>query len=251
MKTGADFFIAGTYNIKGSFSNYYSFGKLLTPELKKISYDKKEVIKKLESIEKEYTIIKQVDQKKALEILLVREIKNIIKSLETINLEDNNLENDYKKYLKLLKKYKLTKITPKYYLINEWPKPYNKMRWSAAHFMGLKEKYQIEDGVYLSEKYLYQYEASRHLIHEMIHLAIMSNTKEEGQNDSRGLEEGICDVVGVLYLGSKILGNKISENLLLYSKFGHFKKQRFVDLYRENIRMALVLYENYGMEGLF
>src|SRR3989338_6287395 len=124
------------------------------------------------------------------------------------------------------------------------------MNWSAAHFMGLEEKYDIKDGVYLSEKNFYEYEASVHLIHELIHIVVLNNTKEDGQTDSRGFEEGVCDVLGVLYFGSKILGKDLAKNLLLYSKFNYNKKPKLADQYRENIRTALVFYKHFGINGL-
>lgn len=253
MRSGQNFLDAGIYASNGAFASYKFFFRFVGPHFKNVKYSKTETLKKLKQLKKKFSTVKgKVDQKKAQELLVAKDIDKIIKALEKIKLKtpETIIKEHYKKYINLLKKHKLTKWIAPYFIVKVLPKPYDKMSWSAAYFNELEERYNIKSGIYFLKKNLYEFEVSKSLIHELIHTCICSNTDDDFNMDSRGLEEGICDV-GVLYFGSKLLSKRIAKNLILYGKFRYSPKPEFVAQYREGIRMALVLYNKFGMNGLF
>ena len=92
MKTGLNFFVAGAYIKGGSFANYYNFEKVISQKLKEIKYEKGPAIKKLEELKTNFLKTdKLIDQDKAKEILVGRDISKIIKVLYKLKLKDEGI----------------------------------------------------------------------------------------------------------------------------------------------------------------
>src|SRR3989338_9984047 len=180
MRSAYNFFVAGVYASNCSFASLGSFFKFFKKDLLSRNYNKEQTIKYLKEIESSLSTTDKIDQKKAQELLIARDLNKVIKFLENNNLQtpEEILKEHYNKYNLLLKKYKLSKWTMPYYVVDSLPKPYNKMAWSSAYFE-LLEKYNIKDGIYIFTSYMYEFTISGNISHELIHSSISSNSTIE------------------------------------------------------------------------
>jgi hypothetical protein len=65
----------------------------------------------------------------------------------------------------------------------------------------------------------------------------------------RGLEEGICEVLGSMLLSKKYFGTDLTRNLFIYNRLGSDIKQ-FWELYLDYTRHAVILYQRNGFAGI-
>jgi hypothetical protein len=136
---------------------------------------------------------------------------------------------------------------PRIFLVPELPPPYHQRGYSAfTADRGDSKKYGIQPGVYFPLKAVRPFYSEFLLFHEMIHVIL-------GQIDpyllGRGLEEGLAEVVGAMYLSSRILGKERTVNLFIYNRLSS-EYSRFWELYMDATRMATLLHQRFGLEGI-
>ncbi|MFH1331742.1 MAG: hypothetical protein ABIH63_00465 [archaeon] len=252
---GLNYFLAATYLSECSFSNYTHFLNRFSKEFDGL-VNSKEVQKKLNSlISKLSKNNGKIGQVKAQNLLYVQDLIKIKENLEQLDFKSDVqklIDDDYKKIKDLVIKNKLSKKFPEYFIVENFPTPFENMEWTAAFFEEPEEKlYGIKKGVYLKRKYVKPFLSSFILAHELVHILIGYNSPGKYKGGiSRGLEDGICDLYGSMYLISRIMDPKIAKNIMLYSYYSYNKEQRFSDLYMENLRQAMVIYKHYGLQGI-
>lgn len=246
--TGLNYLLPGIFLTECNFANYVKFKKKLQEHFSHLPFEKEEVIAKINELIK----VKdgKINQNKAEELLFAEELKKIKRSLKEADIPDPELllKEHYEKIKDLMRRYDLIKKFPSYYIVDNFPKPFDSMSWICM-FLDEEEKdvYNMEPGIYFKKEYLDVYSSSKNLLHELVHIAVSQNTKTPGI--ARGLEDGICDVLGSLFLFSELTNINLSKNIMKYTKFD-YKDMTMGPLYLDNIRMALLLYKKYGLDGL-
>lgn len=190
--------------------------------------------------------------KEILEYLVGRELANIADALESIpgSLEMDvrqELTDNFSMFRDILGEHDLQVADPRLFVVSRFPEPYADMEWAAcAPDESDHRKYGIEPGIYFREDKLESLQSSFLLAHEMIHKV---TAKEDVGMLGRGLEDGLCDLVGSMYLGLR-LGVLPTRNYFLYLALG-FPEEQFDEIYLDYLRQAALLYNRTGLTGIF
>ncbi|MBW3005996.1 hypothetical protein KY344_04375 [Candidatus Woesearchaeota archaeon] len=256
MVNGGSYFQSALMITRCDFCDYVFFRNRFVKFFEPLPYSKKAVLKKINSLIKDYKNNKGVvDNEKAQRILLSRDLEKIRDTLKNVNIPKpmDDLKTNYAKLKKICKKLGLTDNFPEYFIVDTFPKPYHKMNWLCAFFDKDEEEEEDDDitpGIYLrKDKIMQSFAITKNLCHELIHIIINQYTKKDN-TISRGLEEGICDFVGSIYLFGLIEGFDKAKNINYHSKFSYYKTQELLDLYREALVQACLLYKNIGIKGM-
>jgi len=131
--------------------------------------------------------------------------------------------------------------------VEAFPEPFADRQYMALTLdAGDRAAHGVDPGVYLLSLKFIPIFAQPLILHEHIHVAL-------GERDPnllcRGLEEGICELLGSLYLGAKAIGAKAAENCFIYSRL-RAKQPTIWTGYLEFTRQALTIYRHYGMAGI-
>jgi hypothetical protein len=195
---------------------------------------------------------KQIGEDEALLLLMCDEIENIINKQYNFQIEFNiekELERNYFKFLRLYQDIgiNINNDIP-YFIVNDYPSPYNHLKGAAlCPDKSDQIKFNITPGIYFRGNKIIPVQSALTLAHEMIHFII---GKQDHHLLARGLEEGICEFLGVAFCGHKIFGNQVPLNYFIHRRLkysGH--KQKF-KLYMDYFRTATYLYLKYGMDAI-
>jgi hypothetical protein len=118
---------------------------------------------------------------------------------------------------------------------DRFPDPYSGIDfWAMNYDVSDRRKYGLAPGVVLKRAFLMPLYSKTLLAHELTHTVL-------GQIDSdhlaRGLEEGLADLFGGLYVASRVVDPEICKNHLLNSRFLYPQEQLWA-LYTEALRQA-------------
>jgi hypothetical protein len=133
------------------------------------------------------------------------------------------------------------------YFVDEFPGPYRSVQgWAMNLDVSDQRAFGVAPGIRLKRQFLMPLYSSFLIAHELTHALC-------GQVDSdrlaRGLEEGLADLVGSLYLGRGILDEAICETMLMNSRAVHPQSQ-FWQGYSAALRLAIVVHQAVGIDGL-
>lgn len=254
---GRIYFIAALYHVRGSFSRLPDFIKHFAPQFKALPFEQSAVLEKVRQLREEYSHIDGViGQEQALKLMLAEDLFHV----EQVLLKDEIAsEINKRKYIKgSLEKCRDRAVdqlltigihltSPGLYFVEELPPPYAGQGYSS--FVADQEDYNlygIKPGVYFAENHLRPFYSEYLLFHELIHVALSKNNPEFS---ARGLEEGLAELIGAMYLSSKILGKELTTNLFIYNRLG-YGQQSFWELYMDVTRQASMLYNRFGLQGI-
>jgi|HubBroStandDraft_6_1064221.scaffolds.fasta_scaffold02740_1 hypothetical protein len=137
--------------------------------------------------------------------------------------------------------------TPPIYIVKSLPQPYDGMGWEALTIDREDcRKYRIPPGVYLNRGRLRPRISAIQMAHESIHFII---GQKRADLLARGLEEGLCEILGSVYLGAKLFGTDVARRVFIMNQLGG-QITPFWDLYVEYTRQAAYLYRQFGLTGL-
>lgn len=251
--TGLNYLLPGVFLTKCNFSSYTNFKKRFRDEFSRLPFDREQVIKKITEIIDDYSRKEPVTKEKAERLLIAEDLKKVKNTLMEADIPNPEamLKEHYEKIKEIIKKYNIINKFPDYYIVDSFPKPFENMEWICSFFEDEeKEIYGIEPGIYFKKEYLECYSASKNLLHELTHIAVSQNSSEKDKKAiARGLEDGICDVFGSLFLFSELTNPELAKNIMEYTRFG-FNDSQLSAVYRDNVRMAFLLYKKYGINGL-
>lgn len=158
-----------------------------------------------------------------------------------------DLKTTLDKYIKLLEVLKIYATPPQFYVVDKFPPPFNHTDWSAFCPDAEDEKnFGIPKGIYFLKKHIRPYYSEILLAHEMIHSLCGERNPELF---AMGLEEGVAELIGSLYLAGNELGLDIVGNNFSYTRFNKNVNLLWT-LYLDHTRQAYSLYKKYGMEIL-
>lgn len=241
----------GIYNISASFADLDQFLALVGPPFEELSYDKQPVLKKLDELINDAPLPSNVkSQEDVLKILVAQDLAKVKRAVENlIEFPDarETLHQCHNIYLSILHDLGLKFDNLPVYIVNELPAPFDNMPWEALCIdVKDEEDYGVPRGLYFIESRLQPLYSEFTLAHELIHAIIGQVTPDML---ARGLEEGVCELLGSLYLGSRVLGPSLTRSLFIYSQLG-YQIDRFWELYLEYTRQAAFLYHRFGLDGI-
>ncbi len=100
---------------------------------------------------------------------------------------------------------------PLFDIVDKLPSPFDKFKWAAFCPDSEDEKrYGIPKGIYFRKDSFRPYHTRVLLAHEVVHTI---SGKRDPDLLAMGLEEGLAEIVGSMFLGTKLVGPKIATNL--------------------------------------
>jgi hypothetical protein len=241
----------GIHASSGTFSDYWELAKLINQRYGNLPYAIDAVRQRLhEDIDRMQALKIPMDQKSAFEYLLARDLARLDVELDQLPtpLEfEARLHNAYKVTLQTLRGLGLEFSEPSFRIVERFPEPYHEMDWVAfAPDKADQENFGIEPGVYLLEGELSPYYSELTLTHELVHAVIgIANPYLLG----RGLEEGIAELVGTLYIGLQLYSPRIVYNVFKHTRLGSRSSQSNT-LYLDYTRQAFLIYRHFGLNGI-
>jgi hypothetical protein len=250
MVNGFHYLMGAVYCTPCDFASVEGFAALIEPRFSDLPFDRQPVVERTESVIAEFERpTGQVDTEKALLLLAARDLRRArdIISSQPINDPNTTLPTNRDRYEGLLRQLGLQFSPPRLFIVDTFPKPYDTMNWTATSpDRADQENYGIEPGNYFKRSRLIPFRSDFLLAHEMIHQII-------GEVDpyllGRGLEEGIAVIFGELFIGAQVLGSGLAH---LYAGYHWFDRRTSQGnkLYAEYARMAAIIYQLHGLDGL-
>ncbi len=232
------------------FGNVLAFRDFIMKEFNNIPFEKKEIVSKIEEyIDTKSHIVGEIGQKDAKNLLIIEDLKNIKDTIISNPLEDpfKSIDKYVNKYCEKINKIGIELDDVKTFIVEKFPKPFENAGGTAINFdVADKRKYGIEEGIYFKEDRILPYSTQILASHEIIHRAA---SMKHPHLLARGIEDGICDYVGILYICREIIGSDACKNLVFHLRFRHHPGSDW-NRYTTNLQQAAVLYINYGFESL-
>jgi hypothetical protein len=202
------------------------------------------------------TIEGKIDDTTALSLLMAHDLGKAEEALSNDQLAaridaevpfEQNLLECREEGVAILQEFDIEIEAPELFIVDELPRPYNKANYSViATDEDDRQQHGIAPGLYFLRAKLRPFHSKFLLLHELVHTALgLKSPFEFG----RGLEEGIAEVLGGMYLSARILGKDLTTNLFKYNRLS-FPHKQFWDLYLDYTRQAAYLYMNFGLTGL-
>ena len=245
-------FLPAVYHTESSFSSLRLFMGNLRSELDKTEGNKDQVLKTINRVIQEFNALPltaEPAQETARKLLIAHDLKAIKEKLVSMDVERTaaRLDLDMENMVTRAEAEGLLMSDVEVYLVDSFPAPFSDMNW--AYFNADKndeKRYGIPFGIYVKRPAVIPIYTSYVIAHELIHVSI---GLADATGIARGLEEGLADLFGSIFLFSKSVGFELARNLLIYNRFP-FPATPFWDVYLDNLRMAGALYRYYGLDGV-
>src|SRR5215216_2017318 len=257
MFNGRTYFQAALYQTTGCFSHLPRFIGQFESHLTPLPFDRDCTLDAVRKIKQDYLRIdRKIDNKKALELLMaadLEKVENILVSDEwkkridsEFAIEESLLECRDQGVI-LLERLGLTVSAPEIFIVDKMPSPYDRTDVSAiAADEDDYRQHGILPGLYFLRARLRPFYSRFLLLHEIIHTVLGTRSP---LIFGRGLEEGLAEIIGSLFLSSKVLGKQLTTDLFIYNRLSYGYNQ-FWELYLDYTRQAAYLYLQHGMDGL-
>lgn len=257
---GRTYFLSAVYHTRGGFSHLPRFLGTMARHFSSLPYEHAPVLEKVQQLRREYTRIQGcIGQDEALKLMLREDlwaIEQVLSDEKIVAQIDQRRDSDIKATLYRCRDRAVDQLVtmgvkteaPELIFVDKLPPPYDQRGYSAfSADEGDREKYRMRPGIYFLEKSLRPFYSEFLLMHELIHSVL-------GKTDpyllARGLEEGLAELIGSMYLSSRILGNELTVNLFIYNRLSS-DYQRFWELYMDATRQATLLHQRFGLQSLF
>lgn len=146
-----------------------------------------------------------------------------------------------------LKGWGLATPDPYVTIVDRFPPPFENSGASAlCPDYEDERRYGMRRGIYFRRDLIRPVYSEILLAHELIHLFPGENAPELL---AMGLEEGIADLLGTVYLGKSVHGIAAVGAFLTYARHG-LHRPRVWTLYLDYLRQAVYLQDRYGIEGV-
>ena len=246
---GIELLLASAHFSNCRFSNYNNFKDKITSLFNytniEVSYLKQNLLEQIENVKNKDIF----DQNVAEKLLFLNDLLRISENVNKIpnNILSDSMEKFHSKFVSLLRKLGLEMKLPPIYIVDVFPVPYDKMPWSAcAPDFEDYERYGITPGIYFKKDKMTPFQSHLVLAHELIHGAVANaNPYLLG----RGLEEGLCDIVGSAYLCLSVFGYDLTLKMFEYKRL-NFPNDQFQETYYDFLKQTYFLLLNYGIDGL-
>ncbi|MFD4668770.1 hypothetical protein ACFWNN_03495 [Lentzea sp. NPDC058450] len=250
MVDGFHYLMGGVYCTPCGFASIKGFEDFVRPRFSDLPFDCDPVVERIDSLVCELEkSAGEVDDEGALNLLVAADLRRIQGALRAHSINDPNqsMKANLDRYEVVLRDLGMQFGRPRLFIVDTFPKPYDKMDWTATSPDKADEKdYGITPGNYFKRSHLIPIRSDFLLAHEMTHQIIGEvNPNLLG----RGLEEGIAVIFGELFVGAQVLGAELAG---LYADY-HWHDRRASrgnKLYAQYSRMAATVYQNHGLDGI-
>ena len=134
------------------------------------------------------------------------------------------------------------------FFCDKFPKPFDNNQGKALAPDSYDAKqYGMDEGIYFLRSNVSFYQSRLLLAHELLHKVCSKNNPELL---ARGLEDGICELLGSLYLNMKLFPIALVKNYISFRRLKYGTQNQKFKLYTEYMRMAYKLYMLVGINGL-
>lgn len=259
MFSGRTYFLSALYHLRGSFSHLPSFLHYARP-LSSLPFERCIVLQHAERLRAKYAGMPgPIDQRAAQYLLLAEEFERVITMLNDSAITsqiDARGEDDMREHLELCRNKAVDLLQtmgveldrPALFVVDQLPRPYTNTRYAALMVdEGDRRLYGIQPGVYFLRKSLVPFYSEFLLCHELIHVVLGKRSPDQLVC---GLEEGLAELLGAMYLSAKILGSELTANLFIYNRLSD-EYTRFWEFYVDGTRLAAMLYHRLGLKEIF
>lgn len=133
------------------------------------------------------------------------------------------------------------------FVVDSFPPPYENRQFAVlAIDTGDQDAYGIHPGLYFHNRALRPFYSEYLMFHEIIHV-ILGNKNPELL--AHGLEEGLAELVGTVYLSRELLGAEMTKNIFIYNRLNGDYNPLW-EQYLDYTRAAGALCRRYGMDGI-
>ena len=244
------------YFNKGKYNNIDNFMSCLEKYIVNKEISTKEEL--LNEIYKIMCVIEnnksdKINNEQAEYILIYDEMKYLYKYIENTTIQFD-FQNDFNNFIFEIKKV-LNNInilvdedSTKSFIVDKFPQPYENQSFVAlAPDKSDFKKYGIIPGVYFKKNSMSYIQYKLIFGHEVIHQII---SRKDSQLLARGLEEGICELIGTIYCGIKLIDKEYIINYFLSKRLNYNNSLQKFRLYTDYFRVACLLYFRYGLNGI-
>ena len=133
------------------------------------------------------------------------------------------------------------------HIVDSLPSPYDRNGASAVSIdLADHMAYGIDPGVYMLRKAIRPFYSQALYLHELIHTIL---GEQDPDRVAHGLEEGLADLIGAIWLAGQILGPQLTYNIFVLNRLSsHYTP--FWEHYLDTARRLCLLYVYGGQERL-
>lgn len=164
----------------------------------------------------------------------------------TVGVE-HHMREVYQEATVILGSHGLTLPDTPVYFVERFPAPFDQ-RFGSALTLDPSDRraHGVEEGIYFKTSDLLPLYSPFLLLHEIIHLAIA----HQGPGIiASSLEEGLCDLIGGIWLSSDILGTELTHRLFVLNRLSNHYDPVW-ERYLDSTRWAYALLLEHGLDGL-
>ena len=233
----------------GRFSNVNDFCKTAVNQYNLETYS--DIVRLLDS--KDSFSLRQVTKSDALKTLIDNDIKHF--SIEPYeNVKGTNVSELLTEHVKKVILFyqsiglDISEGDIHIYFCDSFPKPFDKNKGIALAPDDYDEmKFGIKKGIYFLKSNVSLYQSRLLIAHEILHHVC---SKRQPELLARGLEEGLCELIGAYIANSMLFAKPIPENYIRLRRFKYANPNQKFKVYTDYLRLAYLLLKQVGMEGV-
>jgi hypothetical protein len=257
MSNGTACLHAAAFHTKLRCSSLIKLIEYVRPHFETLPCDPSAVISAIDNLghpSQQYS--DRLTQRRSLHLLVLEDLHRIREVIETESFQgalrnelpfENNFAVNTEKASAFLGDLGLYLKKPKLFVVEDLPPPYHRANYKAAALdRSDLTLHGIDPGIYFVRRYLVPFYSTSLLFHELIHpIAAEPDSLPMG----RGLEEGLAEVLGSMYLTMKVLGRNVATDIFISHRL-RFGYEQFWEIYLDFTRQAVYLYKRFGLVGL-
>lgn len=134
------------------------------------------------------------------------------------------------------------------YFCNSFPKPFDKNKGIALAPDDYDEiKFGIKKGIYFLNSNISSYQSRLLVAHEILHHIC---SKRQPEFLARGLEEGLCELIGSYITNAALFEKPIPQNYIKFRRFKYANPNQKFRIYTDYMRLAFLLLKQVGLDGV-
>ncbi len=237
---------------KSNFASRDEFDEIFMDRFNGLKPSKADVASRINEImEKLKPEQGKINQIEALKILLIRDLKEMKKTLGRIDFDDpkKEIEKFYPIFKNELKRLGFDFELPPIYFVDKFPHPYEDFDFTAMPFdQEDHERHGVNLGIHFRNSKIFPFVSVATLAHELIHVCAGLH---DYHHFPRNLEEGTAEFFGAYYLASLVLPKDLVINSYVKNRLNYKinEPQRW-EVYTEGSMIAAALYKKVGTSGI-
>lgn len=136
---------------------------------------------------------------------------------------------------------------PEVFVVERMPEPHGDKKHAAAMVFDREDEKEFgtPEGIYFNRSHLAPYYSQFIALHEIFHVLL---GRRDPQRNAHGLEEGLCDLLGSIWLSQIILGRDLTRRLFILNRLSSKYTLRW-ERYLDTARQAFGIVLTRGLDG--